>query len=107
MLNTAITIGPIVLCLGVLVAIACIVIFHREPGLKTGTPLLRFVVLAFVVGIVSFVAGTALGIEAFCSSESSGNLCGLGGVFGVGPFLSGISVGGYACLWLKGTRRAA
>ena len=107
LLNPAITIGPIVLGLGLLLAIVCIAIYLVAPGPKTRISLLRFVVLVLAVGIAAFVAGTAIGIAAFCSSASSGNLCGLGGVFGVGPLLSGTSIGGYACLWLKGTRAAA
>lgn len=107
LLNPTISIGPIVLGLGLLLAIACIAIYLVVPGPKTGTSLLRFVVRALAIGIAAFIAGTVIGIAAFCSSASSGNLCGLGGVFGVGPLLSGISIGGYACLWLKGTRAAA
>lgn len=107
LLNPAISVGPIILGLGLLLAIACIAIYLLAPGPKIGTSLLRFVVLALVVGIVAFVAGTVIGIAAFCSTADSGNLCGLGGVFGVGPILSGICIGGYACLWLKGTRIAA
>jgi hypothetical protein len=45
-----------------------------------------------VVGVAALFVGTALGIAVFCSSEKMGNLCGLGGVFGLGPLLAGISL---------------
>jgi hypothetical protein len=106
LLNPAISAGPIVLELGLLVAVACSSIYLFTPGPKTGTHFPRFVVVVAAIGVAAFVAGAALGIAAFCSFAGSGNLCGLGGVFGVGPLVSGICIGGYAYLWLKGTRGA-
>jgi hypothetical protein len=85
-------------------AIACIAISLFAPGPRTGASLLRFVAVVLVIGIVAFVAGTAIGIAAFCSTADAGNLCGLGGVFGLGPLLSGLCVGVYAPLWLRRTR---
>jgi hypothetical protein len=107
LLNSAIRIGPIVLGLGLLCAVVCIGIHLSTPHPKAGMSLLRFIALALVIGVVAYVAGAAIGIAAFCSAAGSGNLCGLGGVFGAGPLLSGICIGGFACLWLRGTRRAA
>jgi hypothetical protein len=106
LLNPAISVGPVILGLGLLSAIVCIAIYLFAPGPKAGALLLRFVVVVLVVGIVAFVAGTAIGIAAFCSTADSGNLCGLGGVFGLGPLLSGLCVGVYAPFWLKRTRNA-
>jgi hypothetical protein len=107
LLNPAISIGPVVFGLGLLSAIACVVFFLVAPGPKPGASLMRFVVLSIAIGVAAFVAGSAIGIAAFCSDASSGNLCGLGGIFGVGPFVSGICIGGYAGVWLKGNRGAA
>lgn len=107
LLNPVISIGPIIFGLGLLSALVCVVVFLITPGPKTGTSLLRFVVLSIAIGVAAFVAGSAIGIAAFCSDASSGNLCGLGGVFGVGPLVAGICIGGYAYFWLKGTRAAA
>lgn len=107
LLNPAISIGPLVLGLGILTAVVCIALYLRAGSPRVGASLPRFLVLAVVVGFVAFVAGTAIGIWAFCSTPDSGNLCGLGGIFGVGPFLAGIAIGGYAWLWLRGTRGAA
>ena len=106
-LNPVIIAGPIVLGLGLLLAIVCIAIFLARPDTEPSAPLLRFLVIALVIGIATFVAGAAIGIATFCPNESTGNLCALGGVLGLGPLLSGICIGGYACLWLKGSRSAA
>jgi hypothetical protein len=101
LLNLVISVGPIVLGLGLLLAGVCIAVRRLAPARGVRTSTLRFILRAFVVGVVAFVAGTAVGIAAFCSSASSGNLCGLGGIFGIGPILSGVCVGWYALVWRK------
>jgi hypothetical protein len=103
LLNPVITIGPIVLGLGLIAAIVCITLYLTTPGPKKDASLARFVVLCLVVGVTSLVAGAVIGIAAFCSDPGSGNLCGLGGIFGAGPFVSGICIGWYAYTWLKAT----
>ena len=105
-LNPVISIGPIVFVLGLLFALACLVLERLAPGSKKGISLLRYVLVVLAIGLVAFVAGTALGIAAFCTTASSGNLCGLGGVFGVGPLVSGLCISGYAYFWLRGARAA-
>jgi hypothetical protein len=102
LLTPAITIGPVVLGLGLLCTVACIVAYLLRPRAKADAVLLRFVVLAVAIGVGAFVAGSAIGIAAFCASADSGNLCGLGGVFGMGPLLSGLAMGGYAWSWFRG-----
>ena len=93
--------------LGLLMALACCAIYLSTSKPEKGALLLRYALVLVAIGTAAFIAGAAIGIAAFCSTESSGNLCGLGGVFGVGPFLSGISMGGYGYFWLRGTRGAA
>lgn len=107
LLNPAIVVGPVALSLGLLVALACCVIYLSTARSRKSASVLRYILVAVALGAVAFVTGTALGIAAFCSSGNSGNLCGLGGVFGVGPLLSGICIGGYGYFWLRGTRNAA
>lgn len=107
LLNLSITAGPIVLGLGLLTALVCFAIYLCTPGPKTGKPLFRIAAELLGIGIVSFVLGTVFGIAAFCSTASSGNLCGLGGVFGVGPLLCGLSIGAYAWRWLDSTGNTA
>lgn len=104
LLDSAITIGPSVLGLGLLLAAGCGLVYLLAPGPKAGTVLLRFALLTGAIGIAAFMVGTGIGIAAFCASEASGNLCGLGGVFGTGPALAGLAIGGYACIWLRCVR---
>lgn len=106
-LNPAISVGPVVFLAGLIVAVFCIVIGLVAPGPKRGVSLPRFALRALVVGLVAFFIGSAVGIALFCASASSGNLCGLGGLFGTGPLLCGVCVGGYAVWWLRGSRTTA
>ena len=57
-----------------------------------------------VAGTVAFAAGTVLGISAFCAPADAGNLCGLGGVLGLGPFVSGLTMAIYARRLAKSAR---
>jgi hypothetical protein len=90
--NLPIRIGPVVLLLGLIASIALAVFgfARREDGKARW--LGRYVLGSAVVGIAALFAGTALGIAVFCWSENMSNLCGLGGVFGLGPLLAGISL---------------
>lgn len=106
LLNPAIAAGPIVLGLGLAVAIGCFAFHLLAPRPGPRRPLLRFVLVLAAVGVAAFIAGTVIGIAAFCSTARTGNLCGLGGVFGVGPMLSGSCMGGYALFWVRRIRRA-
>ena len=106
-LNQVISVGPIVLGLGLLLAGVSIAIHLLAPGRRVGASLPGFILRTLAVGIATFIAGAAVGIAVFCSSASSGNLCGLGGIFGIGPLLSGVCVGWYALAWLRRSRHTA
>ena len=49
--------------------------------------------------------GTMLGIVAACSPASAGNLCGLAGVFGIGPLTAALAMVVYAHRWASDARR--
>ena len=106
LLTPAISVGPIVFGLGLLAAIGCCAVFLFTPRQSKGAMLLRYLLVVFAVGVASFAAGAAIGIALFCTNAGSGNLCGLGGVFGVGPLLSGISIAGYSFHWVRKMRNA-
>jgi hypothetical protein len=91
-LNLLIKIGPVVLLLGLIVSIALAAFGFVRHADDKARWLGRFVLSAAVIGVAALFVGTALGIAVFCSSEKMGNLCGLGGVFGLGPLLAGISL---------------
>lgn len=106
-LNSFLYIGPIVFGSGLLYSFVCGALYSCRPNRKAGRSLLSFIGRSMAIGFGAFIVGAGAGIAAFCSSADAGNLCGLGGVFGTGPFLSGICVGGYAYRWLKTHREAA
>jgi len=105
--NLLIKIGPVVLLLGLIVSIALAVFGCARQGDDKARWLGRYVLGSGVIGIAALFAGTALGIAVFCSSEKMGNLCGLGGVFGSGPLLTGIALAIHACRRVLGVRNAA
>lgn len=107
LLDSAISLGPLVLVLGLSTAIACRVVYSFRSERGSRASLLRYALILAAVGAIAWVIGTAIGIAAFCSAAGAGNLCGLGGVFGAGPLVAGIAIGGYAYRWLKGTRDTA
>lgn len=96
MLNRVIVIGPAVLAMGLLLAAVAIALRLLAPRRRGGATLPSFLLRIFGIGLGGFVVGTAIGIAVFCSSAGSGNLCGLGGVFGIGPLFSGLGMGWYA-----------
>jgi hypothetical protein len=99
--------GPMVLLAG---SVAMIVLYFssRKASLSNRTPsFAAYIGVALFVGILAYAAGTATGIYMACSSADPGNLCGLYGVFGVGPMLSGLALFIYALFWANRARHAA
>ncbi|MGH7532383.1 MAG: hypothetical protein ACREL4_03730 [Gemmatimonadales bacterium] len=81
------------LFLGALIAVPVFYVGYRKaPEPKQALSILRYIALTAVAGIAGYVVGTMAGIFAACSSEASGNLCGLIGVFGVGPLVSALAI---------------
>jgi len=104
LLNAVIYIGPLVFLLGLLAAITCFALQLSGPG---KSQVLRRALLTAGIGVAGYIVGTGLGIAFFCSTASGGNLCGLGGVFGTGPFTAGLCMGGYAILTLRARRNGS
>ncbi|MGB7212347.1 MAG: hypothetical protein WBC97_06915 [Gemmatimonadales bacterium] len=81
------------LFIGALIALPILYVSYRNaPGPKQELSVLRYIAVTTTAGVAGFIAGTMAGILAACSSASSGNLCGLIGVFGVGPVVSALSI---------------
>ncbi len=103
--DAIIKIGPIVLLAG-LVAMIYFYVRYRDGSTSDHTSsAVRYFGIALLVGIFAYIAGAAMGIHAACSPPSVGNLCGLYGVFGVGPWLAGIAIFLYALVWTKKAHR--
>jgi hypothetical protein len=104
-LYSLMSIGPIAL-LAALIGVPIYYLTYRSaPEPKKPLSVARYVLIAIGVGVLAYVVGTIVGISAACSSESAGNLCGLVGVFGVGPLLSAVAIFLYAHSSTKNARR--
>jgi hypothetical protein len=104
--NTILSIAPIAL-LGALVAVPIYYVIYRyAPDPKKEVSVMRYVLVALAVGAVAYVIGTIVGIAVACSPAHAGNLCGLVGVFGVGPLLAAAAILMYAHFWAKNARQA-
>jgi hypothetical protein len=102
LLDPAIRVGPVVLGVGLVVAVVCLALGWSRAG--GGPRTLRRALLCVALGAAGYAIGTAVGIGAFCAAADAGNLCGLGGVFGAGPAAAGICMAGYAALTLRASR---
>jgi hypothetical protein len=59
---------------------------------KHRIPALVYVAIILVCAAVAYLFGMIFGNEFACSSPSSGNLCGLAGVFIIGPLVSACAI---------------
>ena len=96
--------GPLVL-FAALVVMIYVYVRCRAHAPKGALSVAGYVGFALGVGVLAYAAGAAIGIYAACSSPNPGNLCGLYGVFGSGPLLSGIALLVYAGFWAKDAGR--
>lgn len=99
LLNSAIVIGPWTLLAGVLIGALCTVVGLVRRGEGRFSALLRYLLIAFGIGIGAFWLGSAVGFGIFCLSGRGGNLCGLGGIFGFGPAFAGVALAAWGCRW--------
>lgn len=105
-LNALMSIGPLAL-LAALISVPIYYLTYRlAPEPKQRLSAARYVLVTLGVGASAYVVGTIVGISAACSPADAGNLCGLAGVFGVGPLLSAVAIVFYAHSWARNARRA-
>lgn len=55
-------------------------------------PMVLVVTMVYSVALPMRANRNRRGIATFCAGDAAGNLCGLGGVFGLGPLLAGIAI---------------
>lgn len=98
--------GPLTLLAGVVGAIGIYLLYRPvlEPERRS---FLRYIAISAGAGFVGYWIGTAIGIGIACMPENAGNLCGLIGVFGVGPLVAGVAIFAYACYWASQARTGA
>jgi hypothetical protein len=90
-------IGPMSVLVGSIATVLAYFIYPRAPqsGRKLGFG--RYLGLSVFAGLIGYGAGAAIGIVIACSTPEGGNLCGLMGIFGVGPLLAGMTMLAFAC----------
>ncbi len=103
-LQILIYVGPTAMLVGVAFGIYCFARYTTAPTRQRERSLVAYIGISIAVGVVAYIAGAAIGILGACSSASSSNLCGLVGIFGVGPLLAGLAIAAYAFTWDKGNR---
>jgi hypothetical protein len=106
LLNVIISIGPLVLLAALISVPIYYLVYRHAPEPKKDVSVARYVFISLSVAVLAYVIGAGIGIAVGCSSPGAGNLCGLVGVLGVGPFLAAASVFLYAHSWAKNARRA-
>lgn len=100
------TLGPPVFGLALLLLPVFYLTWRAAPQPKKPLSLLVFLLLSLGAGVLAFALGMTAGIFIACSVEKPGNLCGLVGVFGLGPLLSGIVIAGVAYVLSRNAKRA-
>jgi hypothetical protein len=100
------SIAPLSILAVLISVVAHYLLYRRAPEPKKNVSVARYLVVSLAVGAGGYAAGTAAGIAAACSSADAGNLCGLIGVFIVGPLLSAVAVLLYTHMWTRAARRA-
>jgi hypothetical protein len=73
---------------------------HCKARPRHRIPALVYAAIILVCAVVAYLAGMILGNEFLCSSPSSGNLCGLIGIFIWGPLVSAFAILSIASLIL-------
>jgi hypothetical protein len=105
-LGALMSIGPIALLAAVISVPICYLGYRRAPEPKSRLAVVRFVLGTLGAGVVAYLVGVVVGVAVACAPESAGNLCGLVGLFGVGPLVSAVAIATYACLRARSAARS-
>ena len=96
-------IGPLSVAAGFIGMLLLYFLYPRADGVER-RPFWRYLGMCLVAACVGYGIGAAIGIGIACSTPRGGNLCGLMGIFGVGPLLAGIGMFACACYLLAVNR---
>lgn len=105
-LQSLLLIGPAMALAGVAALVIYYFVFRLAPEPKGRPSIPLYVVCGLVLGFIGLITGAALGIGVACFILAAGNLCGLFGIFGLGPLLAGVTMIVFAHLWARNARRA-
>ena len=105
--------GEVVMILGPLALLAALgsgvhyyLKYRNSPEPKRRRSLAVYILGLVALAVLAYPIGVAIGIAVACASADAGNLCGLIGVFGLGPLFSGVAILGFAHSWYKHARLA-
>ena len=104
--STVVSVGPAVLLLALIFMLIYFLSWRSAPEPKKHLSGWIYLLLCLVAAVPAFIAGTAAGIWLACSSPDSSNLCGLVGVFGLGPLLAGVAIWCCAYFLTKNAKQA-
>ncbi len=106
-MQSLIMMGPFVLVVGLVGTVMGYVAWKRAPEPKPHASIGRYWLGVVLIGGLLFLGGAAAGIWVACSPANADNLCGLVGIFGLGPWLAGLTLAAYAWWWSRMARQAA
>jgi hypothetical protein len=89
-------IGPMALLTGIVATVLIYFIYAYVVGSERRS-FGRYLGASIIIGAIAYGIGAAIGVAIACSTPKGGSLCGLMGIFGLGPLLAGISMFAYAC----------
>ena len=99
-------VGPLAALAGSVATILVYFLYPRAPDSRHRLTFWRYLGATIIAGFIGYGAGAAIGIGIACSTPKGGNLCGLMGIFGVGPLLAGISMFAYGCYLIAADRKS-
>ncbi len=97
-------IGPIILVVSIIALPIFYFLYLRASEPKASLSILKYVLSAVVLGLVTFVIGTMLGIAAACQPANADSLCALVGFFGSGPLVAGLALLAFGYLRTQAAR---
>jgi len=106
LIRAVMTLGPPVFGLGLILLPVFYLSWRAAPEPKKPLSLMVYLLLSLGAGALAFWGAMVAGIFIFCSVEKAGNLCGLVGIFGLGPLLSGVVIAGVAYFLSQNAKRA-
>jgi hypothetical protein len=99
-------VGPIAWLTGAIATVLIYFIYAYAMG-SARRPFWSYLGASALAACVAYGIGAAIGIAIACSTPKGGNLCGLMGIFGLGPLLAGIVMFTYGCNRLIADCRSA
>jgi len=102
--SAVMSLGPMALLIALVSVPVYYLAYRNAPEPKQRRTLRHYLLGVSAAGILAYGVGAAAGIAVACFAAKAGNLCGLVGIFGLGPLFSAAAIVIYAHLWIKSAR---